>query len=977
MSIQAPRNVSTQPSDIVGRFQIALAAYGFQGSIRTGRDARVLNATDNSIYYREPACVIEPTAAACVAAAVKAAATTGLSITPRGGGTGTNGQSLTDGIVLDTSRFMNQILEFSAETLTVRVQPGVVLDQLNAYLKPLGYFFPPAVSTGSRATLGGMMATDASGKGSRIYGRTSDYVVTAQVVLSDGSQATIADVPADASPPAGILGQVVTLLRHELPKVSREITKVFPNINRGLTGYNLQELRGPDGTLRMTKLLAGSEGTLAATTELTLRVVALPKCRGITIIGFPDSLTALYAVTNLLAADPEAIEFLDDTTVQLGKSTPSWPLLETTLGAELSSCGGYLFAEVSDATAEGVAERLRRLEAATRDSPVKAVGVVATQDADLMAALNTLRKDAVGLMGKGSGALKGVAFVEDAAVPPENLVAFVTGFREILNAHRLDYGMYGHADVGCVHVRPLMDMRLPEHLASIRPISDAVADLAQQHGGLIWGEHGKGVRGEYVAQYFGSKLYKLLRRIKGAFDPENRFNPGKLVTADLTDLQVDRIDGLTFRGARDAQIASHSAYHKATDCNGNGACFHWDSAYEMCPSYKATRDRVQSPKGRAALIRDWLYARETGGDVTDAADVLHASLQTCLSCKACSSQCPVQVDIPSMKALFLSERHSDRPRSLRDRLIRQLEVLTLQGTRLPAVANLGLRLGRGVMERAFGLVDLPRFANRPLAARMRAVGSVCIRPGDVLPAGLDRSRAAVLMSDSFLGPFEPAVLESAARLLQRMGVQVFHTPIMRNGKAMQVSGYLDAFGQVKAEAVLTIAAYASHGLPLLTIEPAVTMLYRQEYKGSLADGVLTPIDQFLANRISLVPQAEEGSFRLIGHCTETAADPQHLIRWKRVFEAAGLHLDTLRAGCCGMAGLFGHQAESRDLSRQIFDLNWADKLGAESNVLATGFSCRSQAKRFANMKLLHPLQALDDATAGTALANAARHLQCA
>lgn len=957
--IEAP--VSAPEAQAATTFLQGLGTRGFKGQARTGRAVRIVNATDNSIYYREPACVVEPTGAEDIAAAVAAAAEAGLSVTPRGGGTGTNGQSLTTGVVLDTSRFMNKIIEFCPEQATVRVQPGVVLDQLNAYLKPLGYFFPPAVSTGSRATLGGMVATDASGKGSRHYGRTSDYLMSAEVVLSDGTPATVADLPADAALPEGPLGRAASLLRGELPGLGADIARVFPVMNRGLTGYNLDELRGEDGTLRLTKLLAGSEGTLAVTTALDLKVVPLPKHIGIAIIGYEDSLVALGAVADLLPADPEAIEFLDDKTVQLGKTAPSWPVLEPVLGTELASCGGYLFAEVSDETPEGVATQLKAVEAAVAAAPTKAVGIIATQDGDVMGALNGLRKDAVGLMGKGNGPFKGMAFVEDAAVPPENLVAFVTGFRDILDAHGLDYGMYGHADVGCVHVRPLMDMRLPEHRKKIRPISDAVAELARDQGGLIWGEHGKGVRGEYVEYYFGPDLFAFLRQVKAAFDPENRLNPGKLVTAAETDLPVDRIDAIAFRGARDERIAGHAAYGNATECNGNGACFHWDAANEMCPSYKVTRDRVQSPKGRAALIRDWLHAQETGGDVAGAAEALDASLATCLSCKACTSQCPVHVDIPTMKAAFLADRFTARPRALRDRLVRHMEALTILGARLPGLANMGLSLGRSVMASAFGLVDLPRFAAQGLDARMRAAGAQRLAPGAPLPAGMDTGKAAILLCDSFLGPFEPEVLESAARVLARMGFTVFYTPIQPNGKAAQVRGYLGAFEETRDAAVARIEGYAGLGLPLVTVEPAVTMLYRQDYKGALADGLLTSIDRLLAEHAGALPKAVATSFRLIGHCTETSADPGNLTRWKSVFAAAGLTLATQRAGCCGMAGMFGHEAENRDLSRQVFELDWAAKVKAGDDLLATGFSCRGQAERFTGAQLRHPVQALDAA----------------
>ncbi|WP_177209477.1 FAD-binding and (Fe-S)-binding domain-containing protein [Sulfitobacter brevis] len=935
-----------------------LVVDGFSGQIRTSRAVRIVTATDNSIYYREPACVVEPKSTDDIRAAVRGAAAVGLSLTPRGGGTGTNGQSLAQGVVLDTSRFMNRILSFDAKAGVVRVQPGVVLDQLNDYLKPLGFFFPPTVSTSSRATLGGMVATDASGKGSRHFGRTSDYLMSAELVLADGTTAEICDVLASDVLPAGIIKEVATLLRDELPQQAEEIARISPMMNRGLTGYNLNELRKPDGTLRLTKLLAGSEGTLAVTAEMTLKVIPLPKCFGMAIIGYADSLTALGAVSELLPADPQAIEFLDDVTVDLGKTTPYWPLLEPVLGAAMARCGGFLFAEVTGQNYEEIDRQLAALKRAAGHS--RALGVVGTRDPEVVAALNGLRKDAVGLMGKGRGRFKGTAFVEDAAVPPQNLVTFVAGFRDILDSHGLDYGMYGHADVGCVHVRPLMDMRLPTHREKIRPISDAVARLAQEQGGLIWGEHGKGVRGEYVAQYFGPVLFNLLRRIKAAFDPSNLFNPGKLVTAEGTSFPVDRIDSVGFRGARDEIIAAHVDYEKATDCNGNGSCFHWDTSQEMCPSYKVTRDRVQSPKGRAALLRDWLHARETDGDVQTIEHALHQSLATCLSCKACTSQCPVQVDIPTMKARFLAETSGAR-RSLRDRLIRRMEPLTILGARIPALANAILSLGRDGAARLLKLVDLPEFDRVGFDRRLSTAESTRLVPGQTLPANVAKDRAVILLCDSFLGPFDAKVLEATARVMKRMGYRVFHTPILRNGKAAQVRGYLGDFERIQARMLSDLEKLASTGLPLVSVEPAVTMLFRQDCT-TLPNGLLPlPLDRFIAARAQNLPAAQGQEFRMIGHCTETSADPGNLTRWQAIFTAAGLILQTERAGCCGMAGLFGHEVEHREMSRDIFQLNWADRVAeGRGRLLATGFSCRSQAKRFANAELRHPIQALED-----------------
>jgi Fe-S oxidoreductase len=733
-------------------------------------------------------------------------------------------------------------------------------------------------------------------------------------------------------------------------------------MNRGLTGYNLDELSGPGGTLRLTKLLAGSEGTLAVTSELSLRVVPLPKFAGMAIIGYVDSLTALGAVSELLPTNPQAIEFLDDVTVGLGKTTPSWPVLELVLGDTLANCGGFLFVEVNGQSLVEVDRQLADIERAAGQG--QAQGITATRDPKTMGALNGLRKDAVGLMGKGRGRLKGTAFVEDAAVPPQNLVAFVRGFRDILDDHGLDYGMYGHADVGCVHVRPLMDMRLLEHRNKIRPISDAVALLAQQQGGLIWGEHGKGVRGEYVEQYFGPILFELLRQIKAAFDPSNLFNPGKLVTAAGTSLAVDTIDAIPFRGARDEIIARFSGYEKASDCNGNGSCFHWDTAQEMCPSYKVTRDRVQSPKGRAALFRDWLYAREIGADVKKAEAVLAQSLETCLSCKACTSQCPVHVDIPTMKARFLAETQSDQ-RSLRDRLIRRIEAFTLVGANMPFLANLGLTLGRGMIARLLGLVDLPTFDREGLHKRLHAAGSQRLTPGQALPENIDKDRAVILLCDSFLGPFDPSVLEAAARVLSRMGYCVFHTPILLNGKAAQVRGYLEDFAKTQTQATRVLKKLSKNGLPMISLEPAVTMLYKQDFTTLIKGEEPVSLDRFLSAHRQELPTVRPQEFQIVGHCTETSADPDNLNRWKMIFAAAGLSLKSKRAGCCGMAGLFGHEAEHRDTSREIFDLSWAERVTqGQGKLLATGFSCRSQAKRFASVTLQHPIQALEEATRG-------------
>ncbi len=959
-----PTALGAPDPDALERFRADLVAAGFAGGVRFGPGPRIATATDNSIYHIPPAGVLEPRDGDDLALATSFAARHRIAVTPRGGGTGTNGQSLTGGVVLDTSRHMTGIGHFDPERGIVSVGPGVVLDRLNAWLRPRGWMFAPSVSTASRATIGGMVATDASGKGSCRYGRTSDHLLSVDVVLADGSRATLRDMDPGAVAAAiaegGPLAPILSCLDRGLPDRREEIARIFPDMNRGLTGYNLRDTARADGGLRLTKLFAGSEGTLAVAESIELALTRLPRYRGVALLAYDDCDAALGAVPDLLPADPEAVEFLDDRVVRMGRSTPVWDELRDFVGG-LSEMGGYLFAEVSGDSRAVVEAQLERISARAGDQAA-CRGCVVASDPGTVAAMARFRQDAVGLLSQGDDGRQGTAFVEDAAVPPAALVGFVREFRAILDASGLSYGMFGHADAGCVHVRPMLDMTRSEDRALIRPISDAVADLALRHGGLIWGEHGKGVRGEYLETYFGAGLYRYLREIKTAFDPEGRLNPGKLVGPLGASGQVGRIDGLPFRGARDAEIGGEAAraFRGAIGCNGNGACFHWDAAVEMCPSYKATGDRVQSPKGRAALIREWLHQTETDSDPAAAERVgreLNRSLSTCLSCKACSSQCPVRVDIPSMKARFLDEWHRNHPRPRRDLLVRMLEPATLVAARFPTVSRPAMRLGatRRLFERAFGVVDLPAVPKRPLSAVMREAGARPLRSGADSPRN-----GIVLLSDSFLGVFEPEVLADAARCLKFATGQVCYTPPLRNGKALEVRGLLDTVPDIRAALAARLRAWSETGATLVSVEPAFTMLLRQEMAEETRDLPILSIEEVLHTARDKLPVARKATrYRMAGHCTETSAIPEHLARWRAVFEATGLELDPVRSGCCGMAGLWGHEAENRDLSRAVYGLAWQDHVEADrSELLATGFSCRAQARRFSGKRLRHPVQVI-------------------
>ena len=951
----------------LGPFQDRLASLGFEGEFASDAAARLVAATDNSIYQVLPAAVVYPRTADDLNRIVRAARAMGVPLSPRGGGTGTNGQSLTTGVMVDVSRHLNAIGTLDVEAGLVTVEPGVVLDQLNAFLSRQGLFFAPMVSTASRATIGGMVATDASGKGSRIYGKTSAHVASLDVVLSDGSDWTVHPLNRAALEAArrhdGIVGDIHREVHRVVTEHADLIGRTFPALNRGLTGYNLQGVSRADGTFDLSYLLAGSEGTLALTKSVTLRILPRPRHRALVVARYGSFDTALRDVRHLMSADPAAVEVIDDKVLSVATCDVVWSGIEAVLGGPSTApVKGLNFIEFVGDDVAVVESGCAHAVGLLATSPFKAMDWTVVTDATIIGQLWSLREKAVGLLGKLGGQRQGTSFVEDTAVRPELLADFVAEFRAILDRHSLAYGMYGHADVGCLHVRPALDMADPADAGVIRPVSDQVAALAKRYGGLLWGEHGRGYRGEFSPLFFGPELYAELGNIKRAFDPDNLFNPGKLASPGPAH-GIDRIDAVPLRGEADRRIDidRRRTFDRAVACNGNGACHSWDVFNPMCPSYKATRDRVQSPKGRATLLRTWsALASErdrgaaVGSELAALEEEVKASLDTCLSCKACSHLCPVKVDVPTMKAQFLAGYYERRRRPLRDRVLARLEGLLCMARLLPVLTNVGTSGGRGIVRRVLGLVDLPRI--RPATWRRRTA-MVAGRPG------------VVLLQDSFLGTFDGVVVDAAAMLLERLGYNVQVSRIAANGKAQQVLGMFSRFAVTARRAQLIRSRLGASGLPLVSLDAATGLLYDQEYQefAPLADAPpVLPIEAFLAAEVEAgrLPRAEFPAaelYTVLLHCTERSARPETAERWRRVLDHFGMVAEVPSAGCCGMAGMFGHEAEHEDLSRSIFDLGWRPRVDAApalNRVLATGFSCRCQTKRFTGLRPSHPVEAI-------------------
>ena len=979
-----------------------LANAGFQGEIVEDYGMRTVLATDNSIYQRRPQAAVFPRDEADVQVLARLASQSehrAVVLTPRGGGTGTNGQSLTDGLVVDLSRHMNQVLEINVEERWVRVQSGVVKDQLNAALKPHGLFFAPELSTSNRATIGGMINTDASGQGSCTYGKTRDHVLELTTLLLGGERLHSHSLEASQLQANragdGRIAEVYQCAATIADEQAELIDAVFPKLNRCLTGYDLAHLREADGRFNLNSVLCGSEGSLGFIVEAKLNVLPIPRHSILVNVRYAGFMDALNDANALMAHQPLSIETVDSKVLLLAMNDIVWhgvaeyfptDLQAPTLGINLVEFSGDDLAVVE----QRVEQFIDHLQ---QDTTVQRLGHTLAVGALAVSRVYAMRKRAVGLLGNVQGEARPQPFVEDTAVPPQNLAAYIGEFRALLDGHGLQYGMFGHVDAGVLHVRPILDMKDPRQAALIRPISDEVAALTQRHGGLLWGEHGKGLRSQYVPEYFG-ELYPALQALKAAFDPFNQLNPGKIATpATVADARLTQVDEVTLRGELDRSIDERvwQSYDSALHCNGNGACYNFDPNDAMCPSWKATRNRIHSPKGRASLIREWLrlqglyganvlhsangslfqracnsLARRMGRD--DFSHEVYDAMAGCLACKSCAGQCPVKVNVPEFRARFLQLYHGRYLRPLKDYLIGSLEFSIPYLARFPRAYNAVMSFTpvRQALQHVAGMVDSPLLSLVDFNAHCRD-WNVRAATADRLArlTAEQRQRSVILVQDAFTRYFDTPVMADWLELISRLGFDIYLAPFAANGKPLQVQGFLGAFDKAARHNAQSLRQLQASGIALVGLDPAMTLVYRQEYAKTLgqeqAPTVLLP-QEWLAQ---VLPQTDQpgtsGVYQLLPHCTEKTNEPNSITHWQQVFSRLGATLQVLASGCCGMSGTYGHEARNVATSKVIYGQSWQPLLARHQgtgNLLADGYSCRSQVKREEGHTVRHPLQAL-------------------
>ncbi len=1000
-------NIDVDP--VVVSFLQELKAAGFTGDIESQYSSRLAVATDNSVYQQLPQAVVHPRTTKDVTLIGKVSSQSTyerVTFSPRGGGTGTNGQSLTKGVVVDLSRHMNQVLEINEKEGWVRVQSGVVKDQLNDAVRPFGYFFSPDLSTSNRATLGGMINTDASGQGSLKYGKTSDHVLSLQAVFADGSclESDLSHgLPSEGEFAYQALAVTETVCREK----RAEILNKFPPLNRFLTGYDLKNaIDEQDDSFNLTRVLCGAEGSLAFITEAKLNLTPIPKARTLVNVKYNSFDSALRNAPFMVEASALSVETVDSRVLNLAKQDIVWhtvsDLLTDVPNKEMLGINMVEFAGQNEAEVEAQVKALTvQLETMLETEQAGVIGFQVCSDLASIGRIYNMRKKAVGLLGAAKGSAKPVAFAEDTCVPPENLADFIVEFRELLDNKSLNYGMFGHVDAGVLHVRPALDLCDPKQEALMHEISDEVVKLVAKYGGLMWGEHGKGFRSEYGPDFFGDELFTELRRVKAAFDPHNKMNPGKICTPLDSDAELVKVTD-TKRGYYDRQIdvKVRDSFKQAMECNGNGLCFNYDTSSPMCPSMKVTADRRHSPKGRAGLVREWLrQLTEQGIDILDLeaqalkndtpvktmidrirnsvnkrheydfSHEVYEAMNGCLACKACASQCPIKVDVPSFRSRFLNIYYSRYQRPAKDYLVANIETMLPLMAKAPKVVNtvISQKWVASLTASTVGYIDTPLMSVPTLSKR---VSNKNLQLFDLqYLAGLssdEKQQHVLIVQDPFTSFYDAEVVDDFVTLAQKLGKTPVLLPFKPNGKAQHIKGFLSRFAKNAKSTADFLSMVAELGVPLVGVDPALVLCYRDEYLEVLGDkrgefDVLT-VHEWLYPRLEEfdVQSSDSEAWYLFAHCTEKTKMPNAEKEWGAIFTHFGATLNTVPVGCCGMAGTFGHEVDKFQMSKDIYGLSWKPRLEdlPKERCLVTGYSCRSQVKRFEGEKLAHPLQVL-------------------
>jgi FAD/FMN-containing dehydrogenase/Fe-S oxidoreductase len=949
---------------------------GLEGELRHDILATSLYATDASVYRRLPTAVVYPKTVADIQKIVAFAGEQQIGIIPRTAGTSLAGQCVGDGIVVDVSKHFTKIIALDTDKKQVRVQPGVIRDELNQYLLPYGLFFGPNTSTSNRCMIGGMVGNNSSGTTSIQYGVTRDKVIAIKAIMSNGSEVEFSPVSNEEfhekTSVENFEGKLYKNTYKELlnKETQKNIIQEFPkpSIHRRNTGYAVDELlksklfKGNNADFNFCKLLAGSEGTLAFTTEITLQLDELPPKLSAMVVTHYKTLTdCLSDVAPVMACNLYTCEMMDKVILDCTKNNREQ--LKNRFFVE-GDPAALLMLEVKADTEDELERQLDGLLETIAKSGLSYANPI-LKGSQIGQALE-LRNAGLGLLGNMVGDRKAVACIEDTAVALEDLKDFIGEFAEIMKSYDQDAVYYAHAGAGELHLRPILDLKKSGDVKLFRAITTDVAKLTKKYGGSFSGEHGDGiVRAEFIPLMIGAENYELLRRIKSYFDPNNIFNPGKIVDAFPMDeflrYEVDRAEPKveTLMDFSD----SEGILRAAEKCNGSGDCRKTEKmAGTMCPSYHATRDEKHTTRGRTNALREFLTNSEKSNKFDH--DELREVFDLCLSCKACASECPSNVDVATLKAEFQYQYQEKNGYSFRSKLFAHNTRLNGLGSILPGLTNALFSSGLtgGLIKKIMKVAPSRRLPKVYRFDFDRYLEKFEKRTGT--------KGKVILYIDEFTRYLDIDQGKDAIEVLLRLGYepQLFYG---ESGRAYLSKGYLKQAKKLAEANIKALTPLVKTGLPIIGLEPSAILTFRDEYKRLQPDTELTAaiarqsflIEEFLASEIEkgkLGPEkftSETKTVKIHGHCHQKALSNQ-----KVTFDMLNLpenyKVSIISSGCCGMAGSFGYEKEHYDTSMKIGELKLFPSIRkSEEDVIiaANGTSCRHQIYDGTKREALHPI----------------------
>jgi len=945
-----------------------------RGGVMMDRVSRGIYATDASNYQIMPVAVCTPLDADDVAAALDVAREHGVTILPRGGGTSLAGQTVGASLVLDFSKHMNRILELNVEEHWARVEPGLVRDEFNAQLASHGLHFAPDPATANRANVGGMVGNNTSGMRSIIYGKTIDHVLEAVVLLADGTRIHLRELDPEAyaerATGDGREAEILAGARRIIEANHDEIEQRFPKVMRRVGGYPLDEFIHADNW-NLAKLIVGSEGTLAATLEVKVRLEPLPKHIAVSVVQFGNLIETIRAVKPILDYGPSAVEIIDRETIELArKNLASRPLCTFIEGDPAAVLIVEFFGDTED-EARGKAERM------IQGLRAEGLGYAWPLWTDPRQISNVwgVRKSGLGLMLGMKGDRKPTPFIEDACIPVEDLPEYIDKVLQICRRLETKVAMYAHASVGVIHVRPILDLRREGDIERMKTIAEETFGLVQHYKGSWSSEHGDGlVRSPWMERFYGPRIYQAFREIKQLFDPDWRMNPGKIIDSPPMD-QALRF-GTTYR-TPDFPTVYHfredggfaSAVHM---CSGVGAC-RKTLGGTMCPSYMVTRDEEHTTRGRANALRLAMSGQFGPGGLTDPR--LYDAFDLCLSCKGCKAECPSNVDLAKLRGEFLRIYREKQGVKMRDRMVLRSPAMAarLSGRAAPLInALMSSAAARRLLDATVGLDRRrrpPRYAAQSFSrwSEQRKESD----NGD--------GRRVVLFVDTYTNYHEPHIGKAATELLESCGYHVIMALVGCCQRPAISHGFLREAKAAGEVTMRTLDSYVGQGLPIVALEPSCASALTDDLPDLLDDADLgrrvaenvMMIDVFLdrevqAGRLDGAFDSTSRSVLIHGHCHQKALYGTDAMK-RLLGRIEGLEVSEVDSGCCGMAGSFGYEKEHYDLSRKMAERRLIPAVRERApgtTVVACGFSCRHQIADFAGVKALHWVEALRGASGG-------------